>query len=93
MLKNSNKKVGDSVNLKLQYDPVERTIPLHSKLATALNNNKEAKKIFDGLSPSRQKEIVRYISSLKSEKAVETNVVRAIDFLLGKSRFVGRKEP
>jgi hypothetical protein len=93
MLKVSKKKLGDTVNIHIEYDHVERTIPFHPKLASALNENKEAKNIFDGLSPSRQKEIVRYINSIKSEKSVDKNVAKAIDFLLGKSRFVGRDGP
>ncbi|GCC49922.1 hypothetical protein SanaruYs_01360 [Chryseotalea sanaruensis] len=51
----------------------------------ALRSNKQGKQVFDTLSPSRQKEIVRYISSLKSEASVELNVDRAIGFLLGKN--------
>ncbi len=46
-----------------------------------------------GLSPSRKKEIVRYISRLKSAEALERNVARAIGFLLKKERFVGRDGP
>ena len=56
-------------------------------------HQKKAKKIFDALAPSLRKEIVRYISFLKTEKSVEENVVKAIDFLLGRGRFVGRDKP
>jgi hypothetical protein len=35
---------------------------------------------------------MRYINSLKSEEAIERNVERAIKFLLGKKRFVGREK-
>jgi low affinity Fe/Cu permease len=93
MLKVSQKKVGDAVNLQIEFDPIERIIPMHPKLKAALINNQEAKKIFDGLSPSKQKEIVRYISFLKTEISVDRNVLIAIQFLLGKSRFVGRDKP
>jgi hypothetical protein len=37
-----------------------------------------------------QKEIMRYINNLKTTESVERNVERAIRFLLGKDRFVGR---
>ena len=33
------------------------------------------------------------IANLKTEKSVERNVTRAINFLLGKERFVGRDKP
>ena len=36
---------------------------MHPKLQLALKQNPEAKKNFDTLSPSRQKEIVRYINT------------------------------
>ena len=39
------------------------------------------------------KEIVRYIDGLKTERSIDRNVERALDFLLGKGRFVGRDRP
>lgn len=93
MLKNSHKRVGETVKITIQFDPVSREIKPHPKLSRALSENKEAKKTFDSLPPSRRKEIVRYISFLKSEESVERNVVRAIDFLSGNGRFVGRDKP
>jgi uncharacterized protein YdeI (YjbR/CyaY-like superfamily) len=59
----------------------------------ALNENPEAKRLFDGLPASRRKEIVKYISFLKTEKSIEKNVDRAMKFLLGKGRFIGRDKP
>jgi hypothetical protein len=93
MRKAAKKDVGDKVEIEIEYDPVERIIPVHPKLLKALNGNKKAKEIFEKLSPSRQKEIVRYISSLKSEEARDRNIRRAIGFLSGKERFVGRDKP
>jgi hypothetical protein len=93
MRKAIKKDVGDNVKVAVEFDPVSRTIPMPPKLASALKDDKNAKKVFDQLSPSRQKEIVRYIATLKSEEAVEKNVKRAIRFLCGKERFVGRDKP
>jgi hypothetical protein len=93
MLKNSPKRIGEIIEVEIEYDPSDRTIRAHPKLIKALVNNKEANDVFEGLSPSRQKEIVRYISNLKTEESVERNVMRAINFLLGKERFVGRDKP
>jgi uncharacterized protein YdeI (YjbR/CyaY-like superfamily) len=59
----------------------------------ALDQNKEANDKFEELSPSIKKEIVRYISNLKTEKSIDQNVLRAIQFLLGKERFIGRDKP
>ena len=55
-----------------------------------INRNKPAKKAVEQLSPSRQKEIVRYISPLKTEGSIEKNITKALGFLTGKNRFVGR---
>jgi Domain of unknown function (DUF1905) len=93
MLKNSPKRIGETIEITVEYDPTERVIAQHPKFIDALNNNQKAKNIFDNLRPSLQLEIVRYISRLKSEESIDNNVVKAIDFLLGKGRFVGREKP
>ncbi len=93
MLKNSPRRIGEEIEVTIVYDPSDRTIEPHPKLAKALSENKQAKAAFDNLPPSRQKEIIRYISHLKTEKSVDQNVERAIDFLLGKGPFVGREKP
>jgi hypothetical protein len=90
MLKDSPKRVGEMINITISYDPVPRIIAMHPKLESALKKSKPAKKVFESLPPSRQKEIIRYISYLKSAAAVDRNVSRAIDFLLGKGGFAGR---
>ncbi|WP_262510058.1 YdeI/OmpD-associated family protein [Confluentibacter sediminis] len=56
----------------------------------ALNENHEAKVIFDNLSASMRLEIIRYLANIKTEKTLEINIKRAIKFLLGKERFIGR---
>lgn len=38
-------------------------------------------------------EIVRYLARLKTEESLEKNIKRAINFLLGNERFVGRYKP
>ena len=93
MRKAANKDVGDIANFEIAYDPRERVFPMHPKLEKALRENKEAKKIFDGLRPSLQLEINRYLGSLKTESSVDRNVTKAIQFLLGNGRFVARDHP
>lgn len=90
MLENSPKRIGETVTLKIAFDPAERSIHPHPKLVEALAQNKQAKERFDALPPYLQKEIVRYISFLKTDASVERNVDKAIDFLLGKGPFIGR---
>jgi len=93
MLKDSPRRIGETIEISIDYDPKERSIEMHEKLKTALADNVKAKAIFDGLPPSRRHEIVRYISHLKSEESIDKNVVKAIRFLLGEGRFVGREKP
>ncbi len=90
MLKNSPKRIGELVEIVIDYDPSDRALPLHPKLQSALQQNTHAHKIFESLRPSLQHEINRYITKLKSDEKVDENVRRAIDFLEGKTRFVGR---
>lgn len=93
MLPDSPRKIGEIIEVTIGFDPNDRTISPHPELLKALDESEEAREVFDGLTPSLQKEIVRYISFLKSEASVKTNVQKAIGFLLGKNRFVGRDKP
>jgi len=93
MLEDSPRRVGEVVEVEVAFDPSDRTIESHPKLLAALAENEEASAVFESLAPSRQKEIVRYIANLKSEASVDRNVRRAINFLLGDGRFVGRDKP
>lgn len=93
MLKNSPKRIGEAVEITIEFDPLDRSLEPHLKLTEALAKSPEAKGVFDALSRSGQKEIVRYISALKTEASVDKNVSKAIDFLLGNGRFAGRDKP
>ena len=93
MLKNSPKRIGETLNLSIEFDPSDRTIPPHPKLVAALDENPIAKSVFDKLAPSMQNEIVRYIANLKTEESIDRNIGRAVCFLLGNGRFVGRDRP
>lgn len=90
MLPDAKNKIGERIKVKIGFDSTDRTIQPHPQLVQALNKNKAAKKVFETIPPSLQKEIVRYISFLKTEASVTENVNKAIGFLLGKNRFIGR---
>lgn len=92
MRKAANKDVGDTINIRIDFDPKPRTTPIHPKLKNAFEENNKAKQAFDRLSPSRQKEILRYINFLKSEESVEKNVQRVIAHLTGSTPFIGREK-
>jgi len=93
MLTNSPQRIGEKITITLAFDPSDRTIKPHPKLVKALKENLSAKKVFDQLIPSRQKEIVRYIGNLKSEISIEKNITKVINHLMGKEKFAGRDKP
>lgn len=90
MRKAAGKDIGDTATFEIEFDTEERTISINPKLVQALAENKQAKDVFDGLAPHLQKEIIRYIANLKTEESIDRNVKKAIQFLLGKERFIGR---
>ena len=89
----SSSDVGDKVSLTIEFDPSDRTVPMPQKLQLALQKNKKANTVFLQLPPSRQKEICRYISFLKTNESINRNIEKAINFLLGNERFIGRDKP
>jgi hypothetical protein len=93
MRKAAQKQLGDSVNIEIAFDPVERVVPIHPKLQKALDENPEARKVFEEISPSLRLEITRYFTFLKTESSIDKNIIRAINFLQGRERFVGRDKP
>ena len=85
MLKDSGLSVGDIANIEIEFDPRPREEPMPPKLRAAVRKNANARKAFDLLPPSRRKEILRYINSLKSADSIERNVARVISQLSGSS--------
>lgn len=93
MLKNSPKRIGETIEITVSFDPENREIKPPYNFVKALAENGEAKTVFDALPSSRKLEIVRYLARLKTEEILEKNIKRAIGFLLGKERFIGRDKP
>lgn len=83
MLKESGLKVGDPAKVAIQFDPTPRTIPMPGELTVAFRKDRRAREAFDDLPASRQKEIMKYIGSLKTEEAITRNVRRIISHLRG----------
>lgn len=86
----AQKETGDTVTITVAYDAAERKTPDHAGFIAALKKNKEATAVYNSLAPYLQKEINRYLHQLKTEASVQRNIEKAIQFLLGKERFVGR---
>jgi hypothetical protein len=75
--------VGDDAHIRLEFDSTPRTEPMHPNLVHALAKNKSAKAAFESLIPSRQKEILRYLNSMKTEESLDRNIARIIKHLSG----------
>jgi hypothetical protein len=93
MLKNSPKRIGEIIAITVSFDPKSRAIEMPTDFAKALKANQEANSVFEQLTASRKHEIVRYLARLKTKESLDKNIVRAINFLTGKERFVGREKP
>ena len=91
MLKDSPKRIGETITISIEFDPADRKLNMHSELGKALAKNKTANENFKKLPASRQQEIIRYISNLKTAESIERNIARAINFLSGNGSFVGRQ--
>ncbi len=76
--------VGDIARMRIEYDTRPRIVPMHPMLRRALAKNKEAHKTFKKLSRSRQKEILRYLGSLKNDETVNRILSKVLRQLAGK---------
>lgn len=74
---------GETAKVEIGYDPVPRVTPMPPALEKALKKNKTARTEFEKLSPSRQREIQRYLNSMKTEESLTRNVERIMKHLLG----------
>jgi len=92
MRKAAVKDVDDTIEIQIDFDPKPRTTPIHPKLKKVFKENPTAKKAFEKLSTSRQKEILRYINFLKSEESVHKNIKRAIAHLTSNKPFISREK-
>ena len=84
MRKLAGAEVNDIVTITIDYNDKPRIFPMPEKLQSALDKNKKANKLFNKLNASRQREIIRYISSLKTEGGVNRTINKVIQELLEK---------
>jgi len=83
MLKSSGLKLGNHADVEIEFDPRPREVTMPKSLHVAFKNDIEARKAFGELPPSRQKEIFRYINSLRTEESIARNVERILEQLKG----------
>jgi hypothetical protein len=89
----SRTKVGDKVRVEVEFDGAYRGGPqrMPAWFRAPLRENAKAMRAWNSLTPSRKKEILRYLVNLKSDAARERNVERALRVLSGtRERFMAR---
>lgn len=83
--------VGSEADFEIEFNPHPPTYEMMAFLKEALDKNPVAKANWGKLTPSRQKEILRYFSHLKSDEAKERNLKKVMFVLTGKAgRFMAR---
>ena len=92
--KASGTKVGDVASLAIEFDEEYRggpADPMPRWFSGELRGNAAARKGWEGLPPSRRKEILRYLARLKTPEARGRNARKALHVLAGgKARFMAR---
>ena len=87
-------RVGDMVTAVLRFDGAYKggpADPMPAWFVKALAKSPAARRGWKALSPSRQKELVRYFVRLQSASARQRNAERAVHVLAGgEGRFMGR---
>lgn len=81
MRKAIGKDEGDRVKAVLELDLKPRVEPMPPALAAALKKSPQAKAVFKDLSPSRQKEILRYLNHLKTPEALQRTLHEVLVYL------------
>jgi transcription termination factor Rho len=85
MLKGGHVKVGDTVrfNIRQDFTPDERIYPMSKAFRKKLEEHKVMIE-FKKLTPSRQKEVIRYLNNLRTEETLYRNIDKVIAQLKGK---------
>jgi len=91
MLKDSPKRIGEMLEISVEFDDSDRTILMHPDLEKAIKKNPIATKNFESLIPSMRLEVVRYINNLKTAESIERNIGKIIRYLIGEGDFFGKK--
>jgi hypothetical protein len=83
MLKDTGLALGDLTSISVDFDPKPRIEPMPRPLAAALKKSAKARSAFAKLSPSRRKEILRYLNFSKTEATLLRNVGHVMTQLRG----------
>ncbi|RXM39268.1 hypothetical protein BOQ62_12575 [Chryseobacterium sp. CH21] len=91
MLKNSPKRIGEVIEVVLEYDDSDRSLSIHPQLEKAIKKSSLATENFKNLIPSRRHELIQYINNLKTDASIQRNIEKIIRHLHGETDFYGKK--
>jgi hypothetical protein len=91
MLKDSPKRIGEIIEVSVEFDDSDRTISIHPQLDKAIKESPVALQNFENLIPSRKLELIRYINNLKTEVSIQRNIEKIIQHLQGETDFFGKR--
>jgi hypothetical protein len=91
MLHNSPKRIGEQIEVSVEFDESDRTISIHPELDKAIRENPVTLQNFESLIPSRKLELIRYINNLKTEEGIKRNIEKIIRHLQGETDFFGKR--
>jgi hypothetical protein len=85
MLKGADVKLGQTANFMIEQDTLERNknVPMSKVFKKELEKH-DLLKMFQQMSPSKQKEFNRYLNNLKTEEALMKNIDKIANVLKGK---------
>lgn len=81
--------VGSRIQVQLEIDQSPKQEPVPKPFAIALESSPQAQAVWRELSPSRRKEILRYLNQAKREETLKRNSDKAIELLLGCEESLG----
>jgi Domain of unknown function (DUF1905)/Bacteriocin-protection, YdeI or OmpD-Associated len=84
MRERSDVDVGAKIEIVFQVDLRPRDIPMPKGLADALLKSRIAREAWEQLTPSRQKEILRYLNFAKHQETLDRNIGKVFGMLTSK---------
>lgn len=91
MLNDSPKRIGEMLEIFVEFDDSDRTVSIHPDLEKAILGNPVALQNFEKLTPSRRLELIRYINNLKTDASIQRNIEKIVRHLTGETDFFGKK--
>jgi hypothetical protein len=79
--KQLDKKFGEKINIVLEQDEEERTVPIPADVQEVISKNKKASEFFSRLSFTHRKEYIRWIESAKKDETRSKRIKQFMDIM------------